>query len=151
MTTKGRCFTGYCKGISNVLISIAHIESALTPSDIIEITAMWDTGASASLITPNLARKLSLIPFKKILLSTPTSKMIASNVYRANIILPNGVKIKAVNVAEGIPNNCDMLIGMDIISQGDFAVSQGKGNTLFSFRMPSMAEIDFCKHSYLID
>jgi preprotein translocase subunit SecA len=43
-----------------------------------------------------------------------------------------------------------MLIGMDIIGLGDFVVTNFNGKTMFSFRMPSMASMDFCKNSYLI-
>ena len=38
-----------------------------------------------------------------------------------------------------------MPIGMDIISQGDFAVSNFNGTTVFTFRPPSKATIDFVK------
>ena len=38
-----------------------------------------------------------------------------------------------------------MLIGMDIISKGDFAVSNFDGNTVFTFRYPSNSEINFVK------
>ncbi|MBI2623199.1 MAG: hypothetical protein HYW65_01315 [Candidatus Liptonbacteria bacterium] len=36
-----------------------------------------------------------------------------------------------------------LLIGMDIISMGDFAVTHADGKTTLSFRVPSMTEIDF--------
>jgi uncharacterized protein YchJ len=39
---------------------------------------------------------------------------------------------------------------MDVIAQGDLAVTNFNGHTTFSFRMPSMDEIDFVKHSYLL-
>ena len=35
------------------------------------------------------------------------------------------------------------LIGMDIISQGDFSISNKDKKTTFSFRFPSYEEIDF--------
>jgi len=38
---------------------------------------------------------------------------------------------------------------MDVISLGDFAVTNFNGKTMFSFRTPSMAEIDFTKHSHI--
>jgi hypothetical protein len=38
-----------------------------------------------------------------------------------------------------------MLIGMDVINYGDFAISNYNGKTTFSFRMPSLMKIDFCK------
>ena len=37
----------------------------------------------------------------------------------------------------------DVLIGMDIISRGDFAITHPGGRTKFSFRVPSQADIDF--------
>jgi hypothetical protein len=37
----------------------------------------------------------------------------------------------------------DVLIGMDIISRGDFALTHKEGKTVFSFRYPSLATIDF--------
>ena len=43
--------------------------------------------------------------------------------------------------AQGI----DVLIGMDIISKGDFAVSNYNGKTQFSFRLPSQEDVDYKK------
>ena len=37
----------------------------------------------------------------------------------------------------------DMPIGMDIISKGDFAVSNFEGKTWFAFQTPSQGHIDF--------
>jgi len=36
-----------------------------------------------------------------------------------------------------------LLIGMDIINLGDFAITNAIGKTTFSFRIPSVQEIDF--------
>jgi SEC-C motif len=52
-----------------------------------------------------------------------------------------------MKVTEGILGGFDVLIGMDIISQGDFAVTNFGGNTRFSFRVPSLEELDFNKKS----
>ncbi len=37
----------------------------------------------------------------------------------------------------------DLLIGMDIIGLGDFAVTNLNGVTQFTFRLPSVESIDF--------
>ena len=37
----------------------------------------------------------------------------------------------------------DVLVGMDIINKGDFAVSNRNGATSFSFRIPSVENFDF--------
>ena len=61
--------------------------------------------------------------------------------------LPNSVIKKSIKVAVcNITTNVGMIIGMDIISLGDFALSNGKDQTLFSFAVPPFQEkIDFSK------
>lgn len=46
---------------------------------------------------------------------------------------------------EAALKDCDMLIGMDIISQGDFALTNRDGRTVFSFQIPSTHLYDFVK------
>ena len=49
---------------------------------------------------------------------------------------------RTVIEADGLGKNIDLLIGMDIISRGNFVVSTWKGRTSFSFRTPSERRID---------
>ena len=44
-------------------------------------------------------------------------------------------------------NKNDLLIGMDIITIGDFSISNVGGNTTFSFRVPSIKTVDFVDES----
>ena len=60
-----------------------------------------------------------------------------------NIILPNNVGIHELKVSKGEIFGADVLIGMDIIGKCDFAVTNHKGNTAFSFRFPSVEFINF--------
>ena len=46
---------------------------------------------------------------------------------------------------EGVLNGCEVLIGMDIITVGDFVVTNRNGKTVFSFQTPSTHEYDFVK------
>jgi uncharacterized protein YchJ len=48
-------------------------------------------------------------------------------------------------VTEGTISGGDVLIGMDIITRGDFAVTNSDGRTTFSYRWPSTKRIDFVK------
>jgi hypothetical protein len=43
----------------------------------------------------------------------------------------------------------DMLIGMDMITEGDFIISNYAGRTVFTFRMPSAHSFDFLEDDYL--
>jgi len=104
--------------------------------------AVWDTGATGTVISQTLAQKLRLQPtgFAVINHAQGTSRVPK---YIINIVLPNNVGFAFKEVTEGILSNCDVLIGMDIIAQGDFAITNVNGNTTFSFQLPSVQEIDF--------
>lgn len=65
--------------------------------------------------------------------------------YFVNLGLPNKVQVVGVEVLEGILKGCDVLIGMDIINMGDFALTNRDGVTMLSFQMPSVRHIDFVK------
>jgi len=145
----GNCFTARYAGYSNVLQSKVYVQSCEGGAgEPITITALWDTGASGSLIRPEVVSKLNLKILSMTRMSTPSGKDMLTNIYAVNLYLPNRIVLPDVRVLEGIPSNCDILIGMDVIGLGDFAVSNYNGKTTFSFRMPSCAEIDFTEHSY---
>jgi predicted aspartyl protease len=150
LPTPGHCFTNSYSGLSCVLTSDVGVESAINPAGQKACKAIWDTGASLSLVRPEVAAQLGMKPVSKTKISTPTSQDADSSLYLANLYLPNQVRVLKVLVAEGIPSGADMLIGMDIITLGDFAVSNYNNKTIFSFRMPSMTTIDFCKSSHIM-
>ncbi|GMO58146.1 MAG: hypothetical protein Ta2A_03500 [Treponemataceae bacterium] len=147
---RGHSFTQKYAYKSRSLKNTVVVESALAPTRKIEITALWDTGASLSCIRPEIVKELNLSAVSMISISTPTDEHKESSVYLVNLHLPSSVSVMNIRVAEGVMRGCDMLIGMDVISLGDFVVSNYQGKTAFSFRVPSMAEFDFQKHSYSI-
>lgn len=146
---QGYYFTYEYNGISRHLITPARIISTKNIKDINEVRALWDTGATCSLIKREVALKLNLRPVSKTFISTPSDKNTQSNVYLINLSLPNGTMFPNLQVAEGELNNCEMLIGMDVINHGDFIVSNYDGKTVFTFRMPSLKKFDFSMESYL--
>ncbi len=112
----------------------------------IPITAAWDTGSTYSCISPEFAEQLNIQPLSDDKLHTSYG-IIRSKVYDVDILL-NKQAVYTIRVAEN-PNihkeGVDFLIGMDIISEGDFAISTSNGRTSFSFRIPSKGFIDFTK------
>jgi len=147
-STRGLSFTLSTNTIAYVIPTKVFLESSAN-KNLVEANAIWDTGASCSLITPQIAAKLNLKPVSKTMMATPSDKNVQSNIYLINMFLPNRAKIQHIQALEGIPSGCDMLIGMDVITLGDFAVTNFNGKTMFSFRIPSMGEIDFTKHSHI--
>ena len=64
---------------------------------------------------------------------------IVINTHFVDIEFPNGLYIPNIKVYESNleEHGIDMLIGMDIISLGDFAVTNYDGQTKYLFRYPS--------------
>ena len=65
--------------------------------------------------------------------------------YYVNLVLLTNVHFPGVTVVLGELLGTDVLVGMDIINKGDFAVSNRNGATTFSFRIPSVESFDFVK------
>lgn len=111
-----------------------------------QIRALWDTGATGSCISSDMASSLNMISTGVKEIRTPSgSKEV--NTYLVDVVLPNNVLVSGLEVCDTDigKQKLDMLIGMDIISKGDFAVSNYNGKTVFTFRTPSTDRIDFAK------
>ncbi len=109
--------------------------------------AIWDTGATNTVISEKLAHKLKLTPNGTANVYT-AGGVIEVNRYILGLKLPNNLIIKNVYVTAGkLSDNTDFLIGMDIIALGDFSVTNVDGKTTFSFRTPSCKTIDYVKEA----
>jgi hypothetical protein len=108
--------------------------------------AIWDTGATRSVIAPEIAKKLDLNIIDTEHFYAVSSKHLAEIAF-VSVLFPSKAVISDIRVAIcPITPNTNMLIGMDIISQMDFAVTNGGGQTQFSFAIPSFkSRIDFEK------
>ncbi len=113
------------------------------PTRIQSFKAIWDTGATNTAIASSVVKKLGIKPITFTQVGTGGG-VVNAPVYLVNILLPDNVHLPNVRVTElSQLNNCDVLIGMDIISHGDFAITHVDGKACFSFRIPSMKEVDF--------
>ena len=99
------------------------------------VKAIWDTGAYGSVISPRVADELGLMPggVKPIQTANGTYEAYA---YVLDVMLPNKLVIRGVEVSESDLKVCDALIGMDIISMGDMKITN-KPTTKFIFRIPA--------------
>lgn len=125
------------------IITEEHIWSGNNP---IPVVAAWDTGSTLCCISPEYAKQLNLQPISEDDLHTAHG-IISSKMYEINVLLNDQVTY-TVHAMEN-PNihgdNVDLLIGMDIISEGDFSLSTYNDKTSFSFRIPSKGLVDFTK------
>ena len=61
--------------------------------------------------------------------------------------LPQGVVVPSLRVTGNPIIGADVVIGMDVIVAGNFAVSHMDNKTLFSFRLPCVEVVDFVSQS----
>lgn len=136
-------FTEKYKSIQRKLINSAVVESE---KEHVPVKAQWDTGATGTCISKELVNKLKLIPTGLVNVHTP-SGIGTMNKYMINLVLNNEVRFVNLSVMDSEigKQGIDVLIGMDIISNGDFAVSNYDGKTYFSFRLPSQEHVEYKK------
>lgn len=138
-------------GIRNRLVSKCWIYESWTPEDNSpqpprkQYDALWDTGAMRSLVTKRVVDDLGL-PAEGYTNVFHVGGS-ATNVpqYYINLVVVTGVHFPNLQVVQGEFPGTDVIIGMDIINRGDFAVSNRNDATSFSFRVPSVADFDFVK------
>lgn len=149
-----QAFTVKFPARSNVLFSKVGVSHPFDPKvgtttvtpPVTELNAIWDTGASCTLISKEYATKIGLIPTGKTTI-TGVNNSTLENTYQVNVYLPNKVCLVFVKIAEApaLAGGAGMLIGMDIIGSGDFSVYNEDGKTVMSYRFPSLGGEDFVK------
>lgn len=135
----------------DTIVNVITTQVKISKNDILEsenalqVTAIWDTGATNCAITEKVANELGLIPISKIPVQS-ASEIKLQNVYIINLSLPNNVLLNNVKVT-GMADlsNADMLIGMDVINCGDFSISNYNGKSVATFRIPSISDTDYVK------
>lgn len=122
-------------------------ESKYPPHEL--FTAIWDTGATHSVITQDVVARCGLQPVGMTRVHGVDGETIQPQ-YLINMGLPNGVGIPQILVTLGkLVSDTHMLVGMDIITRGDFSITNVRGNTIFTFRMPSLVPVDFVKQQHI--
>lgn len=104
--------------------------------------AVWDTGAMSTVITPAMAKKLGLNSLGLVKMQHANGVSLV-NTYMINLLLPNKMEVHSLYVMEGAMTDTDILIGMDIITLCDFAITNKNGKTTFSFDIPSTRFTDY--------
>ena len=134
-------------GISDVLPSECVVWTTAEDAGV-RFLAIWDTGASKSVISQRVVDALSLKPMGYTMVQGVNGPPQEREQFLVSFGLPNQLRIVGLAVTLGEmgkvgDDNLDVLIGMDVIGLGDFAVTNFRGQTMFSFRYPSKKHLDF--------
>ena len=111
------------------------------------LSALWDTGANITCISSRLVDNLHLESSNEALISVANNQLISADKYYVQLRMGD-FTIPFIEVL-GLPmdESKDIIIGMDVISKGDLSITNYEGNTVLSFRQPSLGTIDFQDNS----
>ena len=98
--------------------------------------AAWDTGAEHTSISTEVIEALHLKPKSRMPIMV-FGGIQEVGIYEVSIGLPNGVVYHDVEVFGADLDEYALLIGMDIITETDFLITNKDGKTQFQFRTPS--------------
>ena len=110
--------------------------------DYVPFRALWDTGATNSVITDRVVQQCNLMPSGKTFVYGVNGQHL-SDTYLITIQLQGLILFPSLRVTRGDFLGADVLVGMDIINRGDFFVTNHNGETTFGFRVPSQGNINF--------
>jgi hypothetical protein len=150
-----QAFTITGKGLVNRIITDVEVFEAFDPESPpsplpagVKAKALWDTGATRSAISPDIATKLNLTA------TGATDVRHASGVTRrpthlVNFGLPHGVLVAGILASEFTAElqGFEVIVGMDVICSGDFAITNVSGQSRISFRTPSCEAIDYVQEA----
>ena len=104
-------------------------------------SAAWDTGAQFTLISPRVVEALDLKPSGKGQYMGIGGDQ-ESDTFLVHIGLPDGQLKRYVNAYCADLDDYDILLGMDIITETDFVITNADGKTIFQFRTPSEGGVE---------
>ena len=144
-----RAFTVTGNGLCDKVITDIGVTQGAKPDEdqakvlhVHQTRALWDTGATKSVISPAVVKELGLQPVGMVKIKGATGDG-NCRVFVVNFRLPNKTTVYGVMAAECDLDGFDVLIGMDVIVLGDLSLSHKDGKSMFSFRMPSIEGRDF--------
>ncbi len=85
-------FTSFYEGIANALKNKVEI---IANDFVVQVDALWDTGATATCISHDVVKSLKLVPIGRQNINTPSGTK-TMNTYCVDIILPNNVAFKDI-------------------------------------------------------
>ena len=137
-------------GLSGAILTDCDICEDFDPDNLeassnaryISVKALWDTGCSGVAISQHVVDELGLVGNGWVNVHN-AGETYRSQYYPIAIKLPNNTDVHFLRATLAKTEGFDILIGMKVISLGDFAISNYEGETYMTFRIPSIKREDF--------
>lgn len=115
-----------------------------------QLNAIWDTWAMRTTINDKIAIQMGMIPFDT-MDCNGASWPYKANMYYADVtLLPSGMEFpNMVILWSDLWDTLHALVGMDIITKWDMALTQHEWKTCLSFVMPSYEKIDYVERHHI--
>jgi hypothetical protein len=111
-----------------------------------EVVGIIDTGCNTTCISRRLIRTLELQQKGIATSKNSSAREEISLLFDAVFVLPQNIQTPLLRVADfSRKAEFEVLIGMDIITSCDLAITNDAGNTVVSFRKPHGPYIDFSR------
>lgn len=113
-----------------------------------EVRCLWDTGASFSLLSKSVADCLGLEPSDDIIPARGpfgASRVLGCKYAYVFLVLgaiPVRVRV-AIDERPCSEDDCPLVLGLDFITKGDFALTHDGQQLMFSFCYPPVMPLDF--------
>lgn len=112
-----------------------YARKGISKEEIVKVKALWDTGATVTVVSELLVQRLGLVPTDFMKVSGYDGRTQMRNVYKIDIALSDSMRFVKLNVIDAPLITTDILLGMDVIAQGDFMVVHEENNKVLSFSL----------------
>ncbi len=109
----------------------------------VKFHGIWDTGASATAISRNVVESCKLQPIGYIQVDTAGGTFYRQEFYIELFLAKGEIDFASLRVTVADIKHIDILIGMDVIVQEDFSITNHTGKTMVSNRRPSQHHRDY--------
>ena len=118
------------------IITNAHIQKQGS-AERVEVSALWDTGASICALSKEAAYEISLKPTGKTQCEVAGGKTLDVETVYIDFFLPDGTTVKTEASIIDMPNSAyNFIVGMSVILHGDFLIKKTQDGFDFLFKIP---------------
>lgn len=139
MRKKHQAFKESYGGLVDRLPTTVSVSSSLENTKKKDFSAIWDTGAQLTAVSPDVVKALNLVPVDSWEVYGVNGKVLLPVVI-VDIMLPNKYKMQKVYAAVAAIGGGDVLLGMNAITLGDFLITNKNKQTELSFTVPPLEE-----------
>lgn len=101
----------------------------------LKLKALWDTGADYCMVSEEIINNLDLSCMGTRGMET-AGGIINTELYSIGVSIPNFASFSGILATKSYMDEYDLIIGMNLIKQGNFSINNYGGKTTFSFTYP---------------